>query len=99
MSGATDNTFNFTGNSAELKIDNSASFGGTINGFNATSMIDLADVIAGYTRMSYVQGENGGVLSVTDGTHTANLAVAGVNQLSSFDVVADKSGGTAIVHA
>lgn len=99
VNGATDNTFNFSGTSADLKIDNSASFGGTINGFNATSMIDLADVIAGYTRMSYVQGENGGVLSVTDGTHTANLAVAGANQLSSFDVVADKSGGTAIVHA
>ncbi|MFX4462414.1 hypothetical protein ABTA61_19455, partial [Acinetobacter baumannii] len=39
VSGATDNTFDFSGNSAELKVDNSASFGGTINGFNATSMI------------------------------------------------------------
>jgi len=101
INGASDNIVNFarTSDRSTLQLDESAKFTGMIRGFGGTSALDLADIIAGSARMSYQQGAASGVLTVTDGTHTARLTLAGLHQASDFRLSADKNGGTMVTHA
>ena len=41
-------------------------------------------------------GNTGGTLSVSDGTHTANLALLGSYMASNFAMASDGHGGTAV---
>jgi hypothetical protein len=89
----------FAGNSGKLALDQSQSFTGQIAGFGDQDGIDLTDIdfstntILGYMGHST---NSGGMLTVTDGVHTSNLALLGQYAASSFAMASDGHGGTLI---
>jgi hypothetical protein len=96
--GAGSVTVTFAG-PGTLKIDNSSSFTGTITGQLATGdVIDLADITAGASATIGYTGHNSpGTLTVSDGTHTASIALLGNYSLASFTASSDGHGGTSVV--
>jgi hypothetical protein len=87
------------GDAGILKLDNSQNFTGTVAGLALGNYLDLTDIpyvaskTPGYTPNS---GNTGGTLSVTDGTHTTNIALLGNYLASSFVSSSDSHGGTLI---
>ena len=70
-----------------------------MSGLNGDDHLDLLDVAFGAgTTASYVanQAGTGGTLSVTDGVHTANIALLGQYDPAGFQTEADKGIGTLI---
>ena len=99
LSSAYSGTVYFAGATGTLKIDNSSSFSGTIAGQLAIGdVIDLADISAGANaKISYSGNESSGTLTVSDGTHTASIALKGNYSLADFTVSSDGHGGTNVV--
>lgn len=100
IGGVSSTSFAFAGQSGTLELDQSQSFTGQISGFAGGDQIDLADIAfdsklatLGYSVNS---GNTGGTLSVSDGTHTANLALLGSYMASNFAMASDGHGGTAV---
>jgi hypothetical protein len=89
----------FAGATGTLKLDNSQNFTGTVAGLAQGNYLDFTDIayvannLPGYTPNS---GNNGGTLTVTDGTHTANIALLGNYLASMFVASSDGHGGTQI---
>jgi hypothetical protein len=55
-----------------LKLDNSATFAGTVAGMTGHDTIDFTDIDPTKAQAASYSGDtSGGTLSVTDGTHTA----------------------------
>ena len=82
----------FAGTNGELQIDTS-SFGGSISGLAATDQIDLSTI--GYgpgTTGTY----SGGVLTITDGTHSISMTLTGDYSDAHFAGSSDGHGGTLI---
>jgi hypothetical protein len=82
-----------------LKLDQSANFSGTVAGLAAGDAIDLADIAFGSNdTLAYTANAagTGGTLTVSDGMHTANLALLGNYMASSFVAARDGHGGTLI---
>jgi hypothetical protein len=82
-----------------LKLGDSFDFSGVVSGFNGDDHLDLLDVAFGAaTTASYVanQAGTGGTLSVTDGVHTANIALLGQYDPAAFQTEADGTTGTLI---
>ena len=93
---STNVTFN-AGASGTLKLANSFDFSGIVSGFNQNDHIDLLDMAFGAgTTAGYVENQagTGGTLSVTDGAHTANIALLGQYSADDFTVAADDTTGT-----
>jgi large repetitive protein len=88
----------FAGTTGTLKIDTSADFTGTIGGQIASgNLIDLVDITAGANATVAYSGNNSpGTLSVSDGTHSANITLLGNYMASSFVASSDGHGGTLI---
>ena len=87
------------GANATLKIDHAADFSGAVAGFDGNDVLDLADLAFGSnTTLGYAANSNntGGTLTVSDGTHTANIALLGQYTAASFVMSADGFGGTLI---
>jgi hypothetical protein len=80
----------------------SSKFSGTISGFAHGSDIDLGAI--GYTvgdaQMNYAENADhtGGVLTISDGKHTASLAFAGEYTLTDFHAVQDSSHHVDLLH-
>ncbi len=89
----------FAGATGTLKIDHSSSFSGTIGGQLAIGdVIDLADITAGASaKISYSGNNSPGTLTVSDGTHTASIALLGNYSLANFTASSDGHGGTSVV--
>jgi len=89
-------TITFSGSSGTLKIDHPAGFAGTITGFSgATDAIDLVGI--NHNSAQFAQSFNAatGILTVTDGTNTANLHFSGPT--FGFSAATDGAGtGTVI---
>jgi hypothetical protein len=92
-------TVTFGGGTGELKLDAPGSFAATIAGFTGTQadaahsdVIDLAGI--NETSANFHETYAGGVLTVTDGTNTAELTFS--NFTSSFKFASDGNGGTLI---
>jgi hypothetical protein len=86
-----------SGASGDLKLDLSSGFIGTISGFTVPDSIDLADMGFGpTTTLSYKANKlnTAGVLTVTNGTHSALLAFLGKYTQSNFAIASDGTGGT-----
>ena len=84
-----------------LKLDQSGGFSGTVAGFGAGDAIDLADIVfGGSDTLAYAAnaGGTGGVLSVSDGTHAANLALLGQYAAAEFATAPDPGGGTVVTY-
>ncbi len=88
----------FAGSTGTLQLENQSSFTGTVAGLTGQDTLDLMYInIATVQTPTYSGNSSGGVLSVTDGTHTANIALLGNYLASTFVPSSDGHGGTAIV--
>jgi len=90
----------FTATTGTLELDQSQTYTGTVTGFSKSggTFLDLLDVtFGGGTTATYSGNKKGGTLTVTDGTHTAHIALKGNYLTSTFIVASDGLGGT-LVH-
>jgi hypothetical protein len=90
----------FTSGTGELVLAQSRSYGGTVEGFSKTgaSSLDLEDIaFSGSTKASYSGTLASGVLTVTDGSHTAHIHFTGNYTKSVWTVSSDGHGGTIVV--
>jgi autotransporter passenger strand-loop-strand repeat protein len=93
----------FTKNGGDLQLDFSQSFTGTVAGFasppGVTEEIDLRDIVfTSATTVNFTEAANNtsGTLTVTDGTHIANLTLLGQYTAANFSLSSDGNGGTLI---
>ncbi len=89
-----------SGDAGVLVLDQPSTFTGTVSGFGAQNGIDLPSIAFGpQTTLGYLPNSNqtGGTLSVTDGSHGANIALLGNYIASSFATAGDGHGGTMVV--
>jgi hypothetical protein len=85
----------------KVVLDDSFDFSGVVSGFNADDQLDLRDIAFGAnTSVSYTENQDhtGGVLSVTDGSHTANISLLGQYAADGFTVAADDHVGTLLAY-
>jgi autotransporter passenger strand-loop-strand repeat protein len=92
-----------TDSGGRLQLDASKSFVGNISGFASPAgiveQIALADIgfVAGKTTETFTQTGASGTLTVTNGTATANLVLAGTYSTGNFQVSLDtQTGGTLV---
>jgi hypothetical protein len=87
----------FASTTGTLKLDNSASFAGTVAGMAGSDTLDLADInFATIGTPTFNGTSTGGELTITDGSHTANIALLGNYMAATFAVSSDGHGGTFI---
>ena len=90
-----------SGATGTLTLDHSGSLTGTVAGFALGDAIDLRDIVAGSNEtVGYAVNAagTGGTLTVSDGTHTANLALLGQYAVADFVITTDSQGGTLVTH-
>ncbi|HXV00311.1 MAG TPA: hypothetical protein VG166_07425 [Caulobacteraceae bacterium] len=91
----------FPGTTGELELGRSRGYTGTISGFSKTgaTSLDLDDIafISGTTKATFSGTTASGVLTVTDGTNTANIHLSGDYTSSTFAVSNEGHGGVLIV--
>ena len=90
----------FGGSGGTLQLDQPATFAGTVAGFATPDSIDLPGIGFGATTtLAFFENNSrtGGTLTVTDGTHTAAVALLGNYMASTFTLSNDGHGGTSIV--
>jgi hypothetical protein len=88
----------FAADAGTLKLDNSATFAGTVAGMTGHDTIDFTDIDPTKARAASYSGDaSGGTLTVTDGTHTANIALLGNYMASTFAPSSDGHGNTNLV--
>ena len=98
LSSAYAGAVTFAVSTGTLQLDNSASFSGTVAGMAGQDTIDFADIDpAKVLPPSYSGDASGGTLSVTDGSHSANIALIGNYMASVFVPSSDGHGGTSVV--
>jgi len=99
LASAYSGTVSFAGATGTLIIDHSSDFSGTITGqLGIGNLIDLKDITAGgNATISYSGNNSPGTLTVSDGTHTANIALDGIYSLANFTASSDGHGGTFVV--
>jgi autotransporter passenger strand-loop-strand repeat protein len=89
--------FDFASEGGTLRLDESTGFTGMIGGFTYYDQIDLADLFYGSsTTFAYSGDAQGGTLTVTDGVHTAALALLGQYAAADFTLATDQHGGTIV---
>ena len=98
ISSAFDKPVAFLGDTGTLKLDNSSSFAGTVAGMTGQDTIDFAyiDPIK-VQQPTYSGTASSGSLTVTDGSHIANVALLGDYMASTFVTSSDGHGGTNVV--
>lgn len=90
----------FTGGRGTLSLTQSQTYSGTVSGFavDGSSLLDLRDIaFTGADEASYSGTTSGGVLTLSDGTHTANITLAGDFLGTTFVGSSDGHGGTDII--
>ncbi|SEC02388.1 hypothetical protein [Bradyrhizobium erythrophlei] len=98
LPGVSSATVAFQGSTGTLKLDNSASFAGTVAGMTGADAIDFANIsFANVHTPSFSGNASGGTLTVTDGTLTASIALLGNYMASTFTTSSDGHGGTLVV--
>ncbi len=67
-------------------------------GLTGSDALDLVDVSYGVnTTATFLGNADGGILTVTDGTHTAHIALVGNYLSSTWTLSSDGNGGTVVV--
>jgi autotransporter passenger strand-loop-strand repeat protein len=91
-------TIGFAGGGT-LELDNSQAFpsSATISGFGVPDRIDLRDIAFATATLGYSGNTQSGTLTVTDGAHTAHLALLGMYSAASFHLSPESGGGTGTV--
>jgi hypothetical protein len=87
----------FAGSTGTLQLDDSAGFAGTVTGMCGQDTLDLYDInFATIGTPTFAGNSSGGTLTVTDGAHTANIALLGNCLASTFVASSDGHGGASI---
>ncbi len=92
----------FTGASGVLKLARSRGYAGAVLGLSKTggTSFDLLDIgFTGAGEATFSGNHNAGVLTVSDGTHTAHITLAGDYTGVTFVASSDGHGGVSIVDA
>ena len=98
ISGLSGQSVSFAGTAGVLKIDDAVNFNGQISGVAGSDTLDLGDVSYGpNTIATFLGNTTGGTLTVTDGTHTANIKLVGNFLSSTWTLSSDGTGGTNVV--
>ena len=88
----------FLGTSGTLLLDHSSDFTGTVAGMSGQDTIDFSDInFTTPQAPSYSSISSGGTLTVSDGSHTANIALIGNYLASTFVASSDGHGGTSVI--
>ena len=78
IAGASAQSVTFAGSTGILILNDALAFTGQVSGLAGSDAIDLADVSYGARHeVTFLGNTSGGTLTVTDGTQTANIALAG----------------------
>ncbi len=87
------------GATGQLRLAHSTGYDGTISGFSKTgaNSLDLEDIAFATAKVSFSGTTSAGTITVSDGTHTAHIKLAGNYTASTF-VLADDGGGGTLVH-
>ena len=83
-----------------LKLDGTGTYNMLVAGFTSpTDVIDLTSINYASAKISFTEASNdtSGTLSVTDGTHTANITLLGQYTAASFTSASNGAGGISIV--
>jgi hypothetical protein len=98
LSSAYSGQISFSADTGTLQLDHAASFAGTVAGMAGNDAIDFADIDpTNVETPSYSGNVSGGTLNVTDGTHTASIALLGNYLASIFVASGDGHGGINVV--
>ncbi|HEY3537548.1 MAG TPA: Ig-like domain-containing protein, partial [Trinickia sp.] len=95
------NTAFSDGAAGTLQLDRAESFSGSVSGFTTGDKLDLADVLySDHTTLSFTANDagTGGTLTVSDGVHTAQVAMQGNLSSGGFQLAQDQSGGTLVTY-
>ncbi len=87
--------------SGTLKIDDVLDFTGTVAGLNATDRLDLGGMqFSGNVSIGYSPNSagTGGTLTVSDGSHTASIGLAGQFDAAGFQLSGDGATGTLVTY-
>jgi hypothetical protein len=86
--------------SGVLKLDHATGFTGSVTGFDGNDSIDLADIEATTATASFAANADasGGTLTVSDGTHTANILLHGQYDPAAFHLAADSGIGVVVTY-
>ena len=89
-----------SGTGGTLKLGDSFHFNGTISGFGGSDVIDLANVAAANSSISYHENTagSGGTLAISDGAQTLELSLLGHYSADNFNIVPDQLHGTSIIY-
>jgi hypothetical protein len=81
-----------------LALKSAGGFAATISGFGTADTIDAISLLKGSATYNFVEnaGNTGGTLSLSDGTHSAQLLLSGSYTNASFQLAADSGTGTLI---
>ncbi len=85
-----------------LQLEASARFGGSIASFGRADHLDLSDITFGAnTTVGFTEaaGHQRGVLTASDGVHTASIILLGQYTAAQFTVASDGHGGSLISDA
>jgi hypothetical protein len=96
-----ENTAFAAGSTGSLIVGDSFNFSGIVSGMTANTHIDLLDIkFADAPALTYNPNADntGGTLSITDGVHTAHIALSGQFNQAGFQEQADKGVGTVITY-
>ncbi len=103
--GVLDFASTFTGDATfegagTLGLAQSQAYAGSISGLTGGDQLDLGDIaFVGANEATFVGTASGGVLTVTDGTHTTNLNLVGDYMGVSFTSASDGHGGVTVAAA
>jgi VCBS repeat-containing protein len=89
------------GASGKIILHDSDAFTGVIAGLDDDDLIDLRDIAFGVdSSLSYAADADGsgGVLTVSDGTHSASIALLGLYDAEDFHLEADDHAGTLVLY-
>ena len=86
----------FAADMGTLELDDPASFSGTVAGMTGQDTIDFADIDPTKVQPPSYDPASG-KLHVTDGTHSADIALIGNYMASMFAAQSDGHGGTSVV--
>ena len=89
----------FAASTGTLQLDDPSGFSGTVAGMSGQDTLDLMNINPAAVRTPTYSGtSSGGTLTVTDGTHSANVALLGNYLASTFVTSSDGHGGTAVMN-
>jgi hypothetical protein len=87
------------GTNRTLVLDEATNFTGTMSGFSQGDALDLRDFGSSSTLSYTANSDNSGsTLTMTDSTHSTNIAVLGQYMASSFALSSNGDGGTLITN-